>query len=89
MKRIERLKAYMEEKGIAAVAVNAGPTLTYLTGLHFHLMERPVVIVFTGNDDPTIILPDLEQTQLDHLRFSTRVYPFREAMRARIWLQYI
>lgn len=76
--RLLRLKGYMEEKGFAAVAVNAGPSLTYLTGLHFHLMERPTVIVFTLTDDPTIILPELEQAQLDHLPFPARVFTYGE-----------
>lgn len=77
--RLHRLKGYMDEKGFSAVAVNAGPTLTYLTGLHFHLMERPVVIVFTLGDEPTIILPELEQAKLDHLPFPARVYAYGES----------
>jgi Xaa-Pro dipeptidase len=52
--RLQRLKESMDQKGFSAVAVNAGPSQTYLTGLHFHLMERRVVIVFTLNDEPTI-----------------------------------
>jgi Xaa-Pro dipeptidase len=27
------------------VALNPGPSLRYLTGLSFHLMERPVVVL--------------------------------------------
>ncbi len=58
--RLSKLKQYMQEQQFSAVAVNAGPTLTYLTGLHFHLMERPVVLVLSSDDEPTIILPELE-----------------------------
>jgi Xaa-Pro dipeptidase len=78
-KRLRRLKEYMKEKGFSAVAVNAGPTLTYLTGLHFHLMERPVVIIFTMEEEPVIILPELEQAKLDHLPFAARVYAYGES----------
>lgn len=77
-KRLHRLKGYMVEKGFSAVAVNAGPSLTYLTGLHFHLMERPVVVVFTPTGDPTIILPELEQAKLAHLPFPAQVYVYGE-----------
>ncbi len=77
-KRRQRLKEYLDTYGFSAIAVNAGPTLTYLTGLHFHLMERPVLIVFTRNEEPTIILPELEQAKLDHLPFSARVYAYGE-----------
>ena len=77
-RRQHRLKEQMAEKGFAAVAMNAGPTLTYLTGLHFHLMERPVVIVFTMADDPIIILPELETAKLDKMSFPARVYAYGE-----------
>jgi Xaa-Pro dipeptidase len=77
-KRLHRLKRCMEEKGFSAVAANAGPTLTYLTGLHFHLMERPVVVVFTPTGDPTIILPELEEAKLADLPFPARVYAYGE-----------
>ena len=76
--RLSRLNKYMQEKGVTAVAVNAGPSLTYLTGLHFHLMERPVVIVFSTENEPTIILPELEQAKLTHLQFSAKVFTYGE-----------
>jgi len=76
--RLQRLQKYMEKSGFSAVAVNAGPTLTYLTGLHFHLMERPVVFVFSLNEQPTIILPELEQAKLDHLAFPARIFAYGE-----------
>lgn len=77
--RLKKLTKYMNERGFKAVAVNAGPTLTYLTGLHFHLMERPVVIIFTLKDDPIIILPELEQAKLDHLSFPATVFTYGES----------
>lgn len=74
----EKLIQLMDDQGFDAVAVNAGPSLTYLTGLHFHLMERPVVIVFSRNAVPTIILPKLEKAKLDHLQFEARVFTYGE-----------
>ncbi len=76
--RLSRLMQYMKEQQYSAVAVNAGPTLTYLTGLHFHLMERPVVMVFSRDHEPTIILPELELAKLDHLHFAARIYTYAE-----------
>jgi len=75
---IEKLKTLMAEKGLAALAVNAGPSLTYLTGLHFHLMERPVVILFTLDREPTVILPELEQRKLDGLSLPVRTFTYGE-----------
>lgn len=76
--RLTRLYQSMTESGVAAVAVNAGPSLTYLTGLHFHLMERPVVMVFTADHQPTIILPELEQMKLDGLSSTVRPFVYGE-----------
>jgi Xaa-Pro dipeptidase len=41
-RNLERLAASLRTSDLDAVILNPGPTLTYLTGLHFHLMERPV-----------------------------------------------
>jgi Xaa-Pro dipeptidase len=76
--RIEKLKKVMAEKGLTALAVNAGPSLTYLTGLHFHLMERPVVVIFSLDNEPTVILPELEQKKLEGLSFPVRQYTYGE-----------
>ena len=42
--RLNNLTASMRTSKLDAVILNPGPTLTYLTGVHFHLMERPVVL---------------------------------------------
>ncbi len=76
--RLSRLATQLQETRFAALAVNAGPTLTYLTGLRFHLMERPVVMVFAAGHEPVIILPELEQAKLDRLPFPARVYTYGE-----------
>lgn len=74
--RLNRLYEYIAKKNLAAVAVNAGPTLTYLTGLHFHLMERPVVVIFVPGQEPTIVLPKLELAKLDHLQWPARIFSY-------------
>jgi Xaa-Pro dipeptidase len=81
--RLAGLYTFIEQQGLAAVAVNAGPSLTYLTGLHFHLMERPVVMVFVPGHEPTIILPELEQAKLDHLQIGVRAFAYGE--NPKIW----
>ena len=43
--RFDRLNASLRTSGLDAVILNPGPTLTHLTGLRFHLMERPVVLL--------------------------------------------
>jgi len=76
--RVAKLYEAIERHGMAAVAVNAGPTFTYLTGLHFHLMERPVVVVFVPGREPAIILPRLEEGKLAHLPYPARAFTYGE-----------
>lgn len=62
--RFSRLFAAMSAAGLEALALNPGPSLVYLTGLNFHLMERPTVVIATLPDRVTIIMPRLEAAKL-------------------------
>ena len=55
--RLEKLNLSLRSSGLPAVALNPGPTLTYLTGLHFHLMERPIVLLVAEGQEPVIVIP--------------------------------
>lgn len=74
--RLEKLSASLQTAGLDALALNPGPSLVYLTGLHFHLMERPVVAVFTVEAPPVFILPELELPKVEGL--PVRLYPYSE-----------
>jgi Xaa-Pro dipeptidase len=76
--RHARLAETLSQHGLDALALNPGPTLTYLTGLHFHLMERPVIAIFVPGRPPTIILPELETAKIASLPFEARAFPFGE-----------
>jgi len=67
--RQKKLSSILQSLGLDALVLNAGPSLTYLTGLHFHLSERPVVCIFTPGGNPVIILPELEQEKLKGLAY--------------------
>ncbi len=58
--RIERLNEALRNSPFDALALNPGPSLTYLTGLHFHLMERPTVLLVAPDQQAALILPELE-----------------------------
>lgn len=64
--------------GYDALTLNPGPTLTYLTGLHFHLSERPTVAIFVPNQAPVLILPELETAKLEGLPFEVRSFAYPE-----------
>jgi len=77
-KRLQRIFRSLEYLDIDALALNAGPSLTYLTGLHFHLMERPVVLLIKPGSAPVLILPELEQKKLHQAQFQLDAYTYPE-----------
>ena len=64
VQRQRKLSSQLEGDNIGALILNPGPTLTYLTGLSFHLMERPILAIFTPHHPPHIVLPKLEAAKL-------------------------
>ncbi len=76
--RIVSLSTLLRTSGLDALALNAGPSLVYLTGLHFHLSERPVVAFFSAEKAPTIVLPELEMLKLAELSIEVKAFPYPE-----------
>src|SRR5258706_7401300 len=76
--RVDQLNASLQSSDLDAVILNPGPTLTYLSGLHFHLMERPVVLLFAKDQDPAIVLPELELQKVSSLPYKLQVFAYPE-----------
>ena len=76
--RLNTLNASLQASDLDAVILNPGPTLTHLTGLRFHLMERPVVLMFARDQDPAIVLPELELQKVASLPYKLQVFPYPE-----------
>lgn len=76
--RLEKLYTAMSAANLDAIALNPGPTLAYVTGLGFHLMERPVVMIFSPGKDPAFILPELETPKLGKLPYTAQAFPYPE-----------
>jgi len=75
-KRIEALADQLAQRGLDWVALNPGPSLRYLTRLNFHLMERPVVVLFGSRGQVKVILPELERAKVANLPFEAEFFPF-------------
>lgn len=78
LSRQEKLKPLLQTAGLDGLLLNPGPSLIYLTGLHFHLSERPVVAFFMLDESPVIVLPELEQEKLKILPFEIQAFPYGE-----------
>lgn len=77
-KRHNDLAVTLHTAGLDALALNPGPSLHYLTGLNFHLMERPVVALFIPHSPVILILPELETAKLNKLPFAIQAFPYGE-----------
>jgi Xaa-Pro dipeptidase len=58
--RLSFLIAEMKNNRLDTIAINPGASLLYLTGLHFHLMERPVVLLIRPSTTSVLVVPQLE-----------------------------
>lgn len=62
--RLERLRRLLSTSAFSGIVLNAGPSLAYFTGLDFHLMERPVILLLLRDKQPVFILPRLEAAKV-------------------------
>jgi len=76
--RLKKISALLAESGLDALALTPGFSLVFATGLHFHLMERPVIAFFTAEGQIAIILPELEREKLTNLPYEIKAFPYGE-----------
>lgn len=58
--RLHRLTEQIVAHGLDGVALMPGPNLLYVSGMHVHLSERPILLFVPADDEPAIIIPTLE-----------------------------
>jgi len=76
--RMTKLQTLMGEYELGGIALNPGPTMTYLTGLHFHLMERPTVLVITASGKMALVLPELEAGKLVEMPIKIEAFTYSD-----------
>lgn len=76
--RLANLIASLRTSGLDAVILNPGATLKYLSGLNFHLMERPVVLFVVPDKDPVLVLPVLELLKVDLFPYKVKAFVYGE-----------
>ncbi|HNK63885.1 MAG TPA: Xaa-Pro peptidase family protein [Anaerolineales bacterium] len=77
-RRLDLLTASLRASNLDAVILNPGPTLKYLSGLNFHLMERPVVLFVAPGTDPVLVLPELELPKVDLFPYKVQAFAYGE-----------
>lgn len=82
-KRIQHLLKNLEAADLDALILNPGPSLKYLTGLSFHLMERPVLAIFKLGQSPHLIVPELERSKAETIEFEAEILTYGEDIASR------
>ena len=78
--RLKRLKSALANAKLDGVAAIAGPNLYYLTGLSFHLSERPTVGFFPAQGDPVFVVGALEESKISAgAPFKVRTFAYTDA----------
>ncbi|HWQ46075.1 MAG TPA: Xaa-Pro peptidase family protein [Longilinea sp.] len=72
--RLQKATQLITENKLDALVLNPGPSLFYLTGLEFHLMERPTVLVITPDQEPALVLPELEHIKVEQSAAPIKTY---------------
>ena len=77
-KRLSCLIEQVANYGCDALALVPGPNLFYLTGLSFHLSERPIVALVPVGGPPAIVLPVLEAVKVEQSPVELEVFPYTD-----------
>ena len=59
--RRQRLAQIAKAQGLGTIALVPGANFSYISGLHFHLMERPTLLFVTADNQILAIIPELER----------------------------
>jgi len=82
--RISKLQAELQQRNLDLLILIPGNSLYYLSGLSFHLMERPTVCFFSATEQPLMILPELEQSKAEAGPVDITLISYTEDMESRM-----
>jgi Xaa-Pro dipeptidase len=68
----------MQANDIPATAVNAGHDLMYLTGLDFHISERPAILLLRADAKAAFIFPEFEKDKVAQSLIPLEAFPYPE-----------
>jgi Xaa-Pro dipeptidase len=76
--RLHELTSSMKDHGLDAVLLNPGSSMPYLSGLHFHISERPVILSLARKGGASIVVPELERQKMSHCPYEVDVHTYSE-----------
>ncbi|MGB2895476.1 MAG: Xaa-Pro peptidase family protein [Anaerolineales bacterium] len=81
--RYSHLKEGMKAQNVDLLALIPSPTFFYLSGLDFHLMERPIVGFFSPHRQPLLVVPELERDRAESSSFECEIIAYGESDASR------
>ncbi|MCH7587497.1 MAG: aminopeptidase P family protein [Chloroflexi bacterium] len=76
--RVEALQKNLEQHEMDVLAVLPGPSFIYLTGISFHLSERPIMALFPRNGTPLLVLPRFERSKAETAQIEFKSFDYDE-----------
>ena len=77
--RIKNLQDRIDQSEIDLVAIPAGPSQVYFSGLHFHGSERPAVLLVSAHKKPAFIFPGFEAEKISQAPIDLTAFPYQES----------
>lgn len=74
---LQNLTEKLSAHKLDMLAIIPGATLRYLSGLNFHLMERPTIAFFSKTEKPTLLTPEFECAQVENSA-DWQLFPWRD-----------
>lgn len=76
---LQKLQTIAKQAKLDVLVLLPGFNLQYLTGVHFHLLERPFMVFFPVEGAAAAILPSLEAQQFIDTGFDGQVFAWQDA----------
>lgn len=58
--RLQRLQQEMKTRGLDGIVLMPGPNMVYISDIHTHVSERPILLFLPADGEPAVIIPWLE-----------------------------
>ena len=87
MSRLDDLITRADASGLDAIVLMPGPNLEHLSGLSFHLSERPILAIIPTQGTPAIVLPALEAGRVEAAAVEMAVFAYTDAEGHRAAIQ--
>ncbi len=81
--RYSQFQEGMKAHKVELLALIPSPTFFYLSGLDFHLMERPIVGFFSPRRQPLLVVPELELRRAESSSFECEIITYGESDASR------